>query len=97
MSMIKIQPLVTEKTTRLMEENDQYVFKVDLKANKTQIKKAVEAYYPGVKVDKVRTMIMPSKKRGQYTRSGYLQGRTDVWKKAVISLREGEIDFFEEI
>ncbi|MGM0589806.1 MAG: 50S ribosomal protein L23 [Bacteroidota bacterium] len=95
--MTKLKPIVTEKSTRLQEENGHYVFRVDLKANKTQIKKAVEAYYPGVKVDKVRTMIMPSKKRGQYTRSGYLEGRTDVWKKAIISLREGEIDFFEEI
>lgn len=97
MKEVLLKPLITEKATRLQEEQGQYAFVVDFWANKTQIKQAVERYYPTVKVDKVRTMIMPSKPKGRYTRSGYVGGRSKVWKKALVSLREGEIDFFEEI
>lgn len=91
------KPLITEKLTRLQEELQQYAFKVHLKANKTQIKKAVEERYPEVKVARVNTMIVPSKPKGRFTSSGYVNGRSRVWKKAIITLKEGEIDFFSEI
>jgi len=97
MNQVLKRPLITEKSNRLAEELQQYVFVVDLHANKTEIKKAVEDYYTGVKVKKVNTMIMPSKPKGRFTQSGYQDGRSRVWKKAIISLKEGEIDFFEEI
>lgn len=97
MSQIIKRPLITEKTTRLSEELSKYVFVVDTHATKPQIKKAVEDYYHGVKVKKVNTMIMPSKPKGRFTRSGYQNGRSKIWKKAIITLKEGEIDFFEEI
>jgi large subunit ribosomal protein L23 len=66
-------------------------------ATKPEIKKAIETHYPGVKVAKVNTLIMPSKPKGRYTRSGFQAGRTKTWKKAIISVKEGTIDFFEEI
>lgn len=90
------QPLITEKNTRLQEQN-KYVFEVDFKATKPEIKRAVQAMYPEVKVSKVNTMIMPSKPKGRYTRRGFIGGRSSVWKKAIVTLSEGEIDFFEEI
>ncbi|MEX0724511.1 MAG: 50S ribosomal protein L23 [Gracilimonas sp.] len=95
MSVI-IKPVITEKLSRLQEEG-KYTFEVAKNATKPEIKKAVEAVYPGVKVAKVNTAIMPSKPKGRYTRSGYQAGRTKVWKKAIVTVKEGEIDFFAEI
>lgn len=97
MKGILIEPLITEKMTRLQEEHNKFGFKVDKNANKTEIKAAVEEMYPEVKVAKVNTMIMPSKPKGRYTRGGYVNGRSKVWKKAIVTLKEGEIDFFSEI
>ena len=92
------RPLVTEKLTRLMEEG-QYAFVVDIKANKPQIRAAIEKRYPGVKVDRVRTMIQRGKKRRQFTRQGVMEGRTAYYKKAIITLKPDseEIDFFEAV
>lgn len=95
MSII-VKPVITEKLSRLQEQ-DKYTFEVAKNATKPEIKKAVEATYPGVKVAKVNTAIMPSKPKGRYTRSGYQGGRTKVWKKAIVTIKEGEIDFFAEI
>jgi large subunit ribosomal protein L23 len=95
MSII-IKPVITEKLSRLQEEG-KYTFEVIKNSSKPEIKEAVEATYPGVKVAKVNTMIMPSKPKGRYTRSGYQGGRTKVWKKAIVTVKEGEIDFFAEI
>lgn len=95
MSII-VKPVITEKLSRLQEEG-KYTFEVAKNASKPEIKKAVEATYPGVKVAKVNTAIMPSKPKGRYTRSGYQGGRTKVWKKAIVTIKEGEIDFFAEI
>ncbi|MBD3614943.1 MAG: 50S ribosomal protein L23 [Gracilimonas sp.] len=95
MSII-VKPVITEKLSRLQEEG-KYTFEVAKNASKPEIKKAVEATYPGVKVAKVNTAIMPSKPKGRYTRSGYQAGRTKVWKKAIVTVKEGEIDFFAEI
>ncbi len=94
---ILIQPLITEKLTRIQEEQQKYAFKVLKTATKPQIKKAIEERYPEVKVSKVNTMIVPSKPKGRHTRSGFVEGRNSVWKKAIITLKEGEIDFFSEI
>lgn len=96
MKKILQKPLITEKLTRLQEEG-KYAFLVDRSATKPEIKKAVEERYPEVKVAKINTMIMPSKPKGRFTRSGYVEGRSTVWKKAIVTLKEGEIDFFSEI
>ncbi len=90
------KPLITEKLTRLQEEG-KYAFRVKRDSTKPEIKRAVEERYPHVKVKKVNTMVMPSKPKGRYTRSGYVEGRKMVWKKAIVTLKEGEIDFFSEI
>ena len=96
MSNVLQEPLITEKLSRLQAEG-RYAFKVDINANKTAIKRAVQERYPDVKIKKVNTMIMPSKPKGQFTRSGYVEGRKKVWKKAIVTLKEGEIDFFSDI
>lgn len=96
MSVI-IRPVITEKLSRLQEEASKYTFEVAKEATKPEIKKAVEALYPGVEVGKVNTLIMPSKPKGRYTRSGYQGGRTKTWKKAIVTVKKGEIDFFAEI
>jgi large subunit ribosomal protein L23 len=95
MSII-VKPVITEKLSRLQEEG-KYTFEVAKDATKPEIKAAVEATYQGVKVAKVNTAIMPSKPKGRYTRSGYQAGRTKTWKKAIVTIKEGEIDFFAEI
>lgn len=94
---VLVQPLITEKLTRLQEEHQQYAFEVDRNASKPEIRRAIEEKYTDVKVARVNTMIMPSKPKGRYTKSGFVQGRSKVWKKAIITLKEGEIDFFAEI
>lgn len=96
MKQVLQKPLITEKLTRLQEEG-KYAFQVDKYATKADIKQAVLDRYPDVKVGKVNTMIMPSKPKGRFTRSGYVEGREKVWKKAIVTLKEGEIDFFSEI
>tara|TARA_R110002124_G_C8972992_1_gene515446 strand:- start:12892 stop:13182 length:291 start_codon:yes stop_codon:yes gene_type:complete len=94
---ILIRPVITEKLSRIQEESGKVTFEVAQKANKPEIKVAIEATYPGVKVAKVNTMIMPSKPKGRFTKGGYQAGRTKTWKKAIVTLRKGEIDFFEEV
>ncbi|WP_027339538.1 50S ribosomal protein L23 [Halonatronum saccharophilum] len=88
---IIIAPHISERSMIDMESNNFYTFKVDLRANKTEIKKAVEEIFD-VKVDKVNTMRVPGKKR----RMGYHQGRTPEWKKAKVKLVDGDvIEIFE--
>lgn len=97
MSSIIIRPVITEKLSRLQEEAAKYTFEVAMDATKPAIKRAVEQLYPGVEVAKVNTLIMPSKPKGRYTKSGYQAGRTKNWKKAIVTVQKGEIDFFAEI
>lgn len=86
------RPLVTEKTTKLMEEN-KYCFMVDPKANKTQIKQAVEEIFK-VKVKAVNTL----NTLGKIKKMGRYEGRRSSWKKAIITLEKGSrIEFFEGI
>ena len=94
---ILIKPIVTEKMTRLAEEGRHYAFEVAKEANKIQIRQAVEARYPGVEVKEVRTMVVRGKRRRQFTRKGLVQGRKPSYKKAIVTLTSGEIDFFESV
>jgi large subunit ribosomal protein L23 len=90
-------PIITEKMTADSESNNRYGFIVDRKANKVEIKKAIEEMY-GVTVGKVRTMNYVGKPRTRNTKSGVISGRTKPFKKAVVSLSEGDtIDFFSNI
>ncbi len=88
------RPVLTEKNTRLMEQENQYTFEVAREANKVQIKEAVELAFPNVHVLDVRTSVVPSKPR----RRGRTFGSSKPWKKAVVTLAPGErIDMFEGI
>ncbi len=95
---ILIRPYVTEKATALME-GSHYSFVVEKKANKIEIRKAVEARYPGVQVKEVRTMVVRGKRRSQFTKRGRVQGRTPSFKKAIVTLDPSgeQIDFFEQV
>jgi large subunit ribosomal protein L23 len=87
------RPLITEKGMRLNEEGGTVVFRVDVRANKLQIKHAVEVLF-NVKVTKVNTLNVEGKKR----RIRYREGKRPDWKKAYITLREGDsITFFEGV
>ena len=93
MSLI-IKPVISEKANYLTDLRGAYSFLVQPKANKIQIKKAVEAAY-GVKVADVNTMIYAPKVSSKYTKKGLQVGKTNKLKKAVITLAEGEvIDIF---
>ena len=95
MSVLK-KPLVTEKVSALNEKG-KYGFFVDLNANKVEIKKAVEKQY-GVNVEKVNTMNVMGKKKTRYTKTGILSGRRPSYKKAVVTLAQGEvIDFYSNV
>ena len=96
MSIIK-KPVITEKMTLESEKFNRYAFVVDRKANKIQIKKAVEEQYDVV-VNSVRTMICVGKKRVRGSKSGMIVGKTSTYKKAIVQLPEGEaIDFYSNI
>ncbi len=94
---ILIKPIITEKAELLSEGLNQYSFVVHRKANKIEIKKAVEAMY-NVRVDSVNTMVMPAKTKNRSTRSGVVKGQVSAYKKALVTLADGEeIDFFGDI
>ena len=85
--------LLTERSTTLKAENNEYVFEVERTATKYTIKQAVESAFK-VKVDSVRTMIVPGKMR----RIRRDPGKTSAWKKAIVRLKQGEsITMFENV
>jgi large subunit ribosomal protein L23 len=94
---VLVKPLITEKMTDLGTKLGQYGFVVNRKANKVEVKQAVEAMY-GVTVQSVNTMVIPGKKRSRNTKSKFIVGRTSAVKKAIVTLAEGEtIDFYSNI
>jgi large subunit ribosomal protein L23 len=94
---ILFKPIVTEKMMRQGEKLNRYGIVVDRRADKLQIKKAVEEFYK-VKVEAVNTMNYKGKHKSRFTKAGLLQGRTNHFKKAIITLKEGErIDFYSNI
>ncbi len=94
---IIIKPIITEKAETLSEGLGQYSFVVDKRANKVEIRKAIKELY-SVNVASVNTMLMPGKAKNRSTRSGLLKGRVSSYKKAIVTLEDGEnIDFFGDI
>jgi large subunit ribosomal protein L23 len=94
---IIIKPIITEKITKDGELFNRFGFMVDRKANKVEIKKAVEAAY-GVTVVEVNTMNVRPDRSVKYTKSGMINGKTNAYKKAVVQVKEGEtIDFYNNI
>ncbi len=91
------KPVVTEKSTALKEDFNRYVFRVEVKANKRQIKKAVEELFE-VKVKDVRTAVIRGKRSVVMNRKGRFEGYRPNWKKAYVTLAEGDkIDLFEVV
>lgn len=94
---ILIRPIVTEKLTTLGEKLNRYGFIVDTRANKLEIKKAVEELY-GVTVSSVNTIKVSGKIKSRFTKGGIITGQKNSYKKAMITLGEGEkIDFYSNI
>jgi large subunit ribosomal protein L23 len=94
---ILIKPIITEKATANSEVNNCYSFQVNTKANKVEIKKAVEAAY-GVSVEKVRTINVRPDRSTKFTKTGVQHGKTNAVKKAIVQLAEGEtIDLYSNL
>ncbi|MBK7214125.1 MAG: 50S ribosomal protein L23 [Bacteroidales bacterium] len=94
---IIIKPIITEKMTAQGETLNRYGFVVDKRANKLQIKKAVKELY-GVVPEEVNTMNYSGKNKSRYTKSGVISGKTNAFKKAIVTLAKGEtIDFYSNI
>jgi large subunit ribosomal protein L23 len=90
---ILIKPIITEKATTASELHNCYSFLVNIKANKVEIKKAIETAY-GVSVEKVRTLIYGPERKTKYTKTGIQSGKTNATKKALVQVAEGDtIDF----
>lgn len=97
MDNIIIKPIITEKMTAISEKMSRYGFVVNRNANKLAIRKAVEELY-GVKVTAVNTMNYGGKLKSRYTKAGFIQGKTNAFKKAIVTLNKGEvIDFYSNI
>jgi len=95
MSILK-RPLVTEKVSALNEKG-KYGFIVDVQSDKDQIKAAVEKQY-NVKVTSVNTINVMGKQKTRYTKAGVLSGRKPNYKKAIVTLKEGDvIDFYANV
>ncbi|MBO6606216.1 50S ribosomal protein L23 [Psychroserpens sp.] len=94
---ILIKPIITEKATADSELKNSFWFQVNTKANKVEIKKAVEAAY-GVSVEKVRTINVRPERSTRYTKTGIQHGKTNATKKAIVQLAEGEtIDLYSNM
>ena len=94
---VLIRPLLTEKVNKQIEKLGRYSFIVDRRANKLEIKKAVEEFY-GVNVTDVNTLVIPAKAKNRQTKSGIISGRKPAKKKAMVTVAEGEeINLYGEI
>lgn len=94
---VLIKPLVTEKVNAQSEKLNRYSFLVDKKANKLEVKRAVEEFY-GVTVAAVNTAVIPGKGKFRYTKSGFISGKKPSFKKALVTLAKGEtIDLYANI
>jgi large subunit ribosomal protein L23 len=96
MTGILIYPLLTEKMTELGSHR-QYAFRVQTKANKIEITRAVEKKF-NVNVTSIRTILVKGKKKSQMTRRGVMHGKRGDWKKAIVTLKDGQtIDFLANV
>ena len=97
LSEVLIKPILTEKANGQQEKLRRYAFRVNKKANKLEIKKAIEDFY-GVTVTDVNTAIAPGKNKTRYTKAGFIQGAKSSYKKAFVTVAEGEaIDLYANI
>ncbi len=92
---VLMRPVITEKVNSQIEKSNRYTFVIDKRANKLEVKKAVEEFY-GVKVEDVNTARVPAKNKTRMTKAGILSGRKSGYKKAIVTLAEGDsIDLFQ--
>jgi large subunit ribosomal protein L23 len=97
LSEVLIKPIVTEKSNKFTESRRIYTFRVNRKANKLEVKKAVESFY-GVSVVDVNTMVVPGKSRSRFTKAGFIKGMKPAYKKAYVTVAEGDtIDLYSNI
>ena len=94
---VLVKPILTEKANAQQDKLRRYAFKVARKANKLEIKRAVEAVY-GVTIVDVNTIVVPGKNKTRYTKKGFVQGQKSAYKKALVTVAEGEtIDLYSNI
>lgn len=94
---VLIKPILTEKANAQQEKLKRYAFKVNRKANKLEIKKAVEEFY-GVSVIDVNTLVAPGKNKTRFTKAGFIKGVRPAYKKALVTVAEGDtIDLYANI
>src|SRR5215470_3405983 len=97
LSEVLIRPILSEKANAQQEKLRRYAFRVSKKANKLEIKKAVESFY-GVTVVNVNTTVAPGKNKSRFTKAGVLKGRKPSYKKAFVTVAEGDnIDLYSSI
>lgn len=97
LSDVLIKPILSEKANGQQEKLRRYAFRVAKEANKLEIKKAVEGFY-GVTVTDVNTVVVPGKNKTRYTKAGFIKGRKPSYKKAMVTVAEGEtIDLYANI
>jgi large subunit ribosomal protein L23 len=97
LSEVLIKPILTEKANAQQDKLRRYAFKVAKKANKLEIKKAIEGFY-GVTVTNVNTTVAPGKNKSRFTKAGVISGRKPSYKKAYVTVAEGEtIDLYSNI
>lgn len=97
LSEVLIKPILTEKANAQQDKLRRYAFRVAKKANKLEIKKAIESFY-GVSVTAVNTTVVPAKDRSRFTKTGVTKGRKPGYKKAYVTVAEGEnIDMYSNI
>lgn len=91
------KPILTEKASALTEKANRFTFRVDHRANKLQIKQAIEQLY-GVTIVALNTIVVQGKAKTRNTKAGLVSGRTPKYKKAIVTLKEGEtIDYYANI
>jgi large subunit ribosomal protein L23 len=97
LSEVLIKPIVTEKSNKLSESRRTYAFRINRRANKLEVKKAIEDFY-GVTVQDVHTVVVPGKNKTRFTKAGFISGRKPSYKKAYVTVAEGEaIDLYANI
>ena len=97
LSEVLIKPILTEKANSQQESLRRYAFKVARKANKLEIKKAIEEFY-GVTVVDVNTAVVPGKNKTRYTKKGFTKGQKQAYKKALVTVAENEtIDLYSNV
>ena len=97
LSEVLIKPILTEKANGQQESLRRYAFKVNRRANKLEIKKAIEEFY-GVNVVDVNTAVVPGKNKTRFTKKGFVKGQKPAFKKAMVTVADGEtIDLYSNI